>query len=98
MSQDCIVQNVKRTKAGIALRDRVQELRAKGTTQNAVARMLECDSGNFSKILDFKKLPGRALSLRIARKFRIPILDWEVEVDESPESGRSPTGAAEGAA
>lgn len=90
---------MKRTKAGIALRDRVRELCAKGTTQNEVARMLECDSGNFSKIMALDRLPGRALSLRIARRFKIPISDWESEADEGPESGRSlPPEPEEGAA
>jgi plasmid maintenance system antidote protein VapI len=44
---------------------------AEGLTQNGAARAVQCDSGNWSKILSGKKLPGRELTLRIAKRFKV---------------------------
>jgi plasmid maintenance system antidote protein VapI len=46
-------------------------IEAEGLSQNAAAAEVGCDSGNFSKILAGKKLPGRDLTLRIAKRFKV---------------------------
>lgn len=44
---------------------------SEGLSQNAAAAAVGCDSGNFSKILSGKKRPGRDLTLRIAKRFKV---------------------------
>ena len=39
-------------------------------TQNGAAELVGCDTGNFSKILQGKRYPGRKLAARIKRRFR----------------------------
>jgi len=42
----------------------------KGRSQNAAAALVECDTGNFSKILKGDgRSPGRALAIRIKEHF-----------------------------
>lgn len=79
---------LKVTKAGLALRAAVQQEVKEGRTQNDIARLVACDSGNFAKILAFERLPGRALSGRIAEKLDIPAAGWDEAVaEEKPSNG-----------
>jgi transcriptional regulator with XRE-family HTH domain len=55
-----------------------------GLSQNDAAAAVECDSGNFSRILSGKKLPGRALAVRIAARFGVPVERWDEPATDAP--------------
>ena len=52
-------------------------------TQNAAAALVECDTGNFSKILRGERLPGRALSVALRTHFGTEP-EWFDEAAEEP--------------
>lgn len=62
----------------------IQETRrafeAEGLSQNAAADAVQCDSGNFSKIMRDDRKPGRELAARIFKRFGTPLEAW----DEAP--------------
>jgi plasmid maintenance system antidote protein VapI len=59
-------------------------------SQNAAAAATGCDTGNFSKILQGKRLPGRTLATKIKQVFGTEP-EW---FDEPAQDGSSVEGAA----
>jgi plasmid maintenance system antidote protein VapI len=49
----------------------------RGVSQNDIARELEFDPGAFSKVLAAKRDCGRSLSLRIKKKYGVPLESWD---------------------
>lgn len=52
----------------LALQARIREL---ALGQNEAARKVEADTGNFSRILSGKALPGRKIAANIRREFGV---------------------------
>lgn len=57
---------------------------AEGLSQNDAAAAVECDSGNFSRILNGQRGPGRALAVRIASRFGVPVERWDEPASDAP--------------
>lgn len=63
---------------------------AEGLSQNDAAAEVECDSGNFSRILTGQRLPGRALAVRIASRFGVPVERWDEVADPDDDEQTLP--------
>lgn len=58
------------------------EIKARGLAQNEAARLVECDSGNFSKLLRGERGPGLKLALACHKQFGTDPGWWEEEISE----------------
>jgi transcriptional regulator with XRE-family HTH domain len=58
------------------------EIKARGLAQNEAARLVEYDSGNFSKLLKGEKGPGLKLALQCHSKFGTDPAWWDEEISE----------------
>lgn len=70
------------------LREIVQKMTTgpKAISQNAVARLVGADPGNFGKILRGNALPGLALANRMKALLKIRTERWDAEI---PKRGRA---------
>lgn len=84
-------------RGALLTRKRILEM---GISQNAAARMVECDSGNFSKILaaSGEKKPGRVLAAAIFDAFGTPFRAWDEEASEEELASLGDETQAEGSA
>jgi hypothetical protein len=59
------------------------QIKARGLKQNDAARLVSCDSGNFSRLLTLdNRTPGRALASRIREVFGTPLELWDEKISE----------------
>jgi hypothetical protein len=59
------------------------QIKARGLKQNDAARLVSCDSGNFSRLLTLdNRTPGRALASRIREVFGTAIESWDEKIPD----------------